>query len=109
MLKRSSPQRRGVILLIVLALLTLFAILGLTFVYYASAAAGAARLERESLAATRPDADPELLLAHFLGQLLYDAPDDETGVYSALRGHSLARNLFGYKDGANDVPFNGTG
>ena len=35
---------------------------------------------------------PELLLAFFLGQLLYDvAGRRPAGVYSALRGHSLAR------------------
>src|SRR6185437_10996268 len=67
----------------------------------------------------RPDIDPELLLAHFLGQLIYDVPDDESGVYSALRGHSLARTMYGYNGGAraasasplaaNIVPFNGVG
>src|SRR5262249_13639116 len=52
-------------------------------------------------------------------------PDDETGIYSCLRGHSLARNLYGlnytkelggpirYTDAngvpLNRVPFSGTG
>src|SRR5262249_7453426 len=80
---------------------------------------------------TRPDVEPEQLLAYFLGQLLYDCPDDPRGVYSGLRGHSLSRNMLGlnYQVGAdgrirrnaaselvdaagsvlNDVPFNGTG
>src|SRR5262249_7471852 len=118
-IKDQARRRRGVILLVVLAFLTLFAIVGLTFLYYADAAALSARLDRESQTLTQPDAEAELLLSYFLGQLLYDVPDDETGVYSGLRGHSLARNLFGLSytiapNGAllydkNDVPFNGTG
>src|SRR5262249_49279642 len=46
-------------------------------------------------------------------------PDNDQGVYSGLRGHSLCRSMFGYNykiglDGTvqpepNDVPFNGFG
>ncbi|HEY7157892.1 MAG TPA: hypothetical protein VH575_28295 [Gemmataceae bacterium] len=98
------------ILLVVLCLLTLFAILGLAFVLYADASRESARLYRESETQTWPDVDAEMLLSHFLGQLLFDAADDETGVYSALRGHSLARLMYGYNDAAaNTTPFNGTG
>src|SRR5262249_32661850 len=106
---RARP-RRGMILLVVLCLLTLFAILGLTFVLYAEASRESARLYREAETQTWPDIDAELLLSHFLGQLLFDAADDETGVYSALRGHSLARLMYGYNDTETNVtPFNGTG
>lgn len=102
-------QRRGMILLVVLALLTLFAAIGLAFVLYADAEATAARIAREAQAQTVPDVDPELLLACFLGQLIYDV-DDTVGVYSALRGHSLARLLYGYRaEGTDNLPFNGTG
>jgi hypothetical protein len=127
---RSSERRRGVILLVVLSLLTLFALVGLTFVLYAQSARESSRLHLDAESQARPDVDPELLLAYFLGQLVFDVPDDERGVYSALRGHSLARNLFGmnYEVGPggivrnasgelagplglalNDVPFNGAG
>jgi hypothetical protein len=105
------PHRRGATLLIVLALLALFAAIAISFVYYADSHAAAAALFREGQAQARPDVDPELLLAYFLGQLIYDA-DDTTGLYSALRGHSLARLLYGWNDddpGGNVVPFNGTG
>src|SRR5262249_51875143 len=53
------------------------------------------RYAREAASLSRPDVDPELLLACFLGQLLYDCPDDAGGVYSGLRGHSLGRNMLG--------------
>ena len=104
-----GADRRGVILLVVLALLTLLAIVGLTFVLYADAQATAARIYRESQSAQQADVNPERLLAIFLNQLLYDV-DDTNGIYSALRGHSLARTLYGYNDATvNDVPFNGMG
>src|SRR5262245_28365944 len=130
---RTAPAtgRRGAILVIVLALLTLLTLVGLTFVYFADNQATSSRHFREAQSPTRPDAEPELLLAYFLGQFLYDAPDDERGVFSALRGHSLSRNLLGMNyqlraDGSiktnpaggladdagnalNGVPFNGTG
>src|SRR6516164_607973 len=126
-----ARRRRGVVLLVVLCLLTLFLIVGLTFVFYANACQQAARLGLEAESRDRPDADPELLASYFLGQLIYDAVDDESGIYSGLRGHSLGRNMFGGNyhitrtgqllrnargelvDAAgnvlNDVPFNGTG
>src|SRR5262249_32013275 len=108
--RKETPTRRGVILLVVVALLTLFAVVGLSFFLYAEAAAPAARYSREAQAPGRPDVEPELLLAYFLGQFIYDVPDDGSGVYSALRGHSLARNLYGsMQPAANLVPFNGLG
>ncbi len=109
---RYRGGRRGIILLVVVAVLTLFAVVGLSFVLYADAEATSARLFREAQSQSRPDMEPELLLAYFLGQLIYDVADDETGVSSALRGHSLARLLYGYKDGVgntNRKPFTGTG
>src|SRR5262249_11230211 len=105
---RAEP-RRGVALLVVVFLLTLFAVVGLSFVLYADAEGRAARFYREAQSLSRPEVDPERLLAYFLGQLLYDV-DDTTGFDSALRGHSLARLLYGWNaddpDG-NTIPFNG--
>src|SRR5260370_24081014 len=121
MLQRSlvPTPRRGVVLIIVLMLLTLFAIVGMSFVLYAKTAATSSRFHREAESLPGPDIDPELLLATFLGQLIYDVPDDASGVYSALRGHSLARTMYGYHGGArarsasplaaDSVPFNGVG
>jgi hypothetical protein len=94
----------------VLILLTLFAVVGITFVLYADAEAQSARLAREAQSQDRPDVEPEVLLAYFLGHLIYDT-DDQRGVYSALRGHSLARLMYGSNDESdnNFTPFNGSG
>ena len=116
----AAPPRQAMILMVVLALLTLFAIVGISFVLYADAAALSARTRREAETAPRPDVDPEQALALFLSQLIYDVPDDQTGVGSGLRGHSLLRTLYGYNNAVdyatgaytlvgNDVPYNGVG
>ncbi len=117
-LKRSD-ERRAVILMVVLALLTLFAILGITFVLYADSEATSARIAREAENQPRADMDAEQALAFALGQLIYDVPDSQAGLGSGLRGHSLARTMYGFNysmtapnvviPGSNSVPFNGVG
>ncbi len=113
MYRTTQPRgetRPGVILVVVLSLLGLFAVVALTFVLYADSAASAARANRDSETTLRANAEPELLLSYFLGQMIYDVKDDDTGVYSALRGHSLARTMYGLNDGLpNANPFNGFG
>ncbi len=111
-----TNERRGVILLVVLSLLTLFAIVGITFVLYSDSEAAAARVAREAETAQRADVDPEQALAFFLGQFIYDVDDnDVTGVGSGLRGHSMARTMYGYNyaapgvPGINLVPYSGVG
>src|SRR5215471_15653741 len=104
-----SQERRGIVLLVVMALLTLFATVGLSFVFYAEAEATVASFGTDAPRKNVPDIDPELLLAYYLSQLLYDV-DDNNGVYSAMRGHSLARNMYGYQvGGMNMNPHNGPG
>src|SRR5262249_61566636 len=93
----AAPPRKGVILLVVLSLLTLFAIVGISFVLYAGAAADSARVAAGSESMSRPDVEAEVAMAYFLQQLLFDVNDDESGVGSALRGHSLSRSMFGYR------------
>ena len=106
-----AGARQAVVLVVVLLLLTLFAAVGLTFALYAQSAAASARLAREAESQTKPDVEPELLLAYFLAQLIYDV-DDAAGSGSALRGHSLARSAYGWDSddpASNAIPFNGTG
>ena len=53
-----TNERRGVILLVVLSLLTLFAIVGITFVLYSDSEAAAARVAREAETAAAPTWTP---------------------------------------------------
>jgi hypothetical protein len=113
-------SRRGAVLLVVITMLVLFAAVALAFVYYASSQATESRYGKDAQTSFRPDADPELLLSFFLGQLIYGHYDDATGVYSALRGHDLARGEYDYADfwdgqkfctlvGYNSTPYDGIG
>ncbi len=114
-LRRTLPApapRRGVILLVVLAMLTLFAILGLAFVLYSQAEATSSRIFREAQFRVEdpPDENPTTLFRWLMAQLIYDVPDDDAGAASALRGHSLARTMYGFNSNAlNILPFNGPG
>src|SRR5207249_2685512 len=56
MFRPSSPRpdRRGAILIVVLALLALFAVVGVSFVFYADSEANAARIHREGQARPAP-------------------------------------------------------
>src|SRR5690349_4467988 len=110
---RRSPQpnqRQGVILMVVLAMLALFAIVGLTFVLYAQNSH--TRANNFSMAwqlpfrdtpttggtTPPPDVSPDLLFRWALGQLIYDVDYTSTGVQSAIRGHSMARTMYGYNN-----------
>jgi hypothetical protein len=116
---QKTNERRAVILMVVLSLLTLFALVGITFVLYADAEATAARVARESQTIQVADVDPEDALSYFLGQLIYDVPDSTSGAASGLRGHSLARTMYGFNyvfppppagtPALNVIPFNGIG
>jgi hypothetical protein len=104
------------ILVVVLAILTLFAIVGITFVLYSESAALSARYSSEAQSLYVPDMDPNQIFAMFLSQVIYDASDsDPNGMISALRGHSLARNMYGWNNSAtggifaNITPYNGVG
>src|SRR6266496_350016 len=100
--RHAEERRRAVILMVVLALLTLFAIVGITFVFYAQKSNSASVNFREGLQRGTtpggPDIDPGVLFRWAVGQLIYDAGDDASGVQSGLRGHSLARTMLGYND-----------
>jgi hypothetical protein len=89
-----------------MAMLALFATVALSFVFYAETEATSSRLASQGEAAARADVDPEMLLAYFLNQFIFDTDN----IYSAMRGHSLARNIYGYNPAdINAIPFNGVG
>jgi hypothetical protein len=108
----NGRERKAIILLIVITLLTLFAVVGLTFVLYAENQSNSQRIWREArTASTGPALGAEDLLNNFLRQLIYDLPDDSTGVMSSVRGHSLARSMYGWTGTImqNTTPYNGFG
>lgn len=114
MSSQSLSPRRGIILLVVLVLLTMFAVVGLGFVLYADSQARSANISKEA-EKNRGALDPRVYLSSFLAQFIFDA-DDDTGTRSALRGHSLARSMFGFNYDTttklplnNTTPFNGVG
>lgn len=100
MVASTSRRRRGVVLLVVLSLLTLFAVVAVSFVYYSENQAQNAGLNLSAENTIRPE--PDLLFGYALKQLVFDTNNPE----SALRAQSLLRNLYG---GVGDTPFNGTG
>jgi hypothetical protein len=131
-----TTPRRGIVLLVVIAMLTIFAVIGVAFVYYADAERTSSKYYREAQQAPQPDVDPEIAFSYFLQQLIFPVSDagsatptpatpgggqpaDPSGLYSALRGHDLLRNMFGWNyvinaDGSvaginNNQPWNGTG
>jgi hypothetical protein len=117
-------DRRGAILIVVLAMLSLFAIVGITFVLVASASAEKQRIQRDAAGIDNGPAiidNGEQAFARFLNEFIYGTHDnatiDPTGLQSSLRGHDLAgltygRYYFGsggpVQRGAN-VAWNGVG
>jgi len=120
----TAPARTGVILLVVVVLLAVFALVGIAFVFYTSSESTSSRIFREAQTIEDNPAgeSPDALLRFFLGQYIYDQ-DDITGISSSMRGHSLARTIYGWnhddttpatpatmaKAGTNILPFNGVG
>ena len=96
-------RRRGAILLVVLALLALFAVIGLSFVLYAESEATASRIYREAENnRDRKKPDPQAAAGLAIGQLIYGTLDPT----SAVRGHDLARLMYGVN---GTVPYSGQG
>lgn len=105
---RREAARPGVALLVVIAMLALFAAVGLSFAFYAEFEADAARFYRQSV--LPPDItdalDREKLIAFGLGQLIYGV-DPAKYPGSKMAGNSLGESMYGIVGGT--VPFNGVG
>ncbi len=80
-------QRRGIVLVLVLAMLGLMALVGVTFATYAAQS----RISNKQfmLSLFQPQADE--LMDFGLAQLITDTND----IKSVIRGHSMARDMFG--------------
>ncbi len=101
-----GTRRSGIVLLVVMAMLALFATVALSFVFYAEAESAISRYAAQAETQAQADANPEMLLSYFLSQFIYDTENP----YSAMRGHSLARTMYGSNPADyNVVPFNGMG
>ena len=79
--------RRGIVLILVLAMLGLLALIGVTFATFS----GQARLNARNFAQSVLQPQSDELMDFALAQLINDTGD----VRSAIRGHSLARDMYG--------------
>ena len=86
--------RRGIVLVLVLGMLALMALIGITFATFSGQSRISARNFFQSM--NQPQRDE--LMDYALSQLISDTPNHQ----SAIRGHSLARDMYG-----NDANFNG--
>ena len=108
-------QRRGVLLIVVLAMLSLFAIVGITFVFFAGGKAEYARITAEvqnSGTLQFPD-DGSAAFNTFLANLIFPAPPPtstapRTSYFNALRGHDLTTLMYGGQIGST-LAWNGIG
>src|SRR6516162_7434090 len=85
--RHHERARRGIVLVLVLAVLGLLALIGITFATYS----GQAKINARNYAVSvlQPQADE--LFDFALGQLIGDTADSR----SVIRGHSLARDMYG--------------
>ncbi|MBX6316577.1 MAG: hypothetical protein IRY99_27230, partial [Isosphaeraceae bacterium] len=93
---RSTPsrRRRGVVLVLILAMLGLLAVIGVTFATFTSQAQVGARFYAQA----QYNPDPEQVFDYALSQLI----NDTNNPVSFIRGHSIKRDMYG-----NDAVTNG--
>src|SRR4051812_6859201 len=80
-------RRRGVVLILILAMLGLLALIGVTFATFS----GQARINARNFAQAQNWPDASEMMDFALAQLI----DDTDNVASAIRGHSLKRDMYG--------------
>lgn len=91
---RSIVQRRGVVLVVILGMLGLLALIGVTFATFS----GQAKVNARNFSQAMNTPDTTEMMDFALSQLI----DDTSNPQSAIRGHSLKRDMYG-----NDAVFNG--
>ena len=90
----NQRERRGIVLVLVLGMLGLMAVIGITFATFT----GQSRISARNFAQSVNQPQRDELMDYALSQLISDTTD----IRSAIRGHSLARDMYG-----NDANFNG--
>ena len=115
MIISNSNERKGMILLVVIAFLAMFTVMGLTYILHAdiqlkNSIDDVLALDMKEDPYKIIDLDPSVALDFFLEKFLYDQADSTTGG-NAIRGQSLARNIYGgyVSGGYNDKAFSGIG
>ncbi len=123
--RNRKAHRKGSVTIIVMAFLILFLVLGLTFALESQwrmtssqihlqgefgGHTGVTPVARTGSGDEAPPI-PSDIYNHALSYVIYDAPDDPSGVWVDTRGHSLARSMYGYNtaSGLNVIPYNGIG
>jgi hypothetical protein len=102
---RRRQPRRGIILLVVLALITLFASIGVAFVYFSEEEVTKAADQKAAEVIKLPDAD--LMFNYVMRQVIFPTNDNN----SVLFTHSLLENMYGRSAaGVSSIaPYNGIG
>ncbi|MBN9520629.1 hypothetical protein J0H58_19270 [bacterium] len=108
--RRPAAGRRGTILVVVLALLAIFAVIGISFVFYSDGEALMARYAREAedgrvSAFPDPPTDFDSNAMTAVGQLVFGDYSRQT---SGFRGHDLMTTIYGGQ-GKNTDPYTGQG
>jgi hypothetical protein len=101
---RRAPRRGTAILLTCFSLITLLMVAGLTFVMYAAKEKALAERYKEAAnTSSRLTPDPTGTMNKFLGSLIYDEQDDGLALTNSLRGHSIARSMYGGRRDASPI------
>ena len=85
--RQSRQERRGIVLVLVLAMLGLLALVGVTFATFS----GQARINARNFSQSLIQPQDDELMDFALSQLINDTGDPR----SAIRGHSMARDMYG--------------
>src|SRR5438445_7523101 len=84
---QTRNQRRGVVLVLILGMLGLLALIGVTFATFS----GQVKVNARNFAQSKTFPDSTELMDYALSQLI----DDTANPLSAMRGHSLKRDMYG--------------
>ncbi|AWM40715.1 hypothetical protein GobsT_07490 [Gemmata obscuriglobus] len=93
---RRPPRRGTAILITCFFLITIMMVTGLALVMYAAREKAAAMAYSDAIAVpAKAPPDPTNAVNAFFGGLLYDDLDDGPALQNVMRGHSIARSMYG--------------